>query len=180
LESSARDVFGSSVGRTREEVATTGRYWHQWLRRKDPPLKPAFSTDAWLRRIISEGDHPDQNDSLANPPNPNTIHRDWGTSLQNGGTVGAEMFPAKFTFDVNAVPDCTNDYLIFNTGLVASNTKPSIVAYDQLYSTQGSVGGLCNRNGPALMWSYNTNPAGDTTGKSLTSPVLSQDGTKVA
>src|SRR5713101_9656623 len=49
-----------------KKLQQQARYWHQWLRRKDPPLKPAFSTDAWLRRIISEGDHPDQNDSLAN------------------------------------------------------------------------------------------------------------------
>ena len=56
----------------------------------------------------------------------------------------------------------------------------SIVAFNQLYSTQGSTGGLCNQNGPSIMWFYNTNPSGDATGTTLTSPILSIDGSKVA
>ena len=51
----------------------------------------------------------------------------------------------------------------------------NIVAFNQLYSTQGSVGGLCNQNGPSVYWSYFTG-----TGQALTSVVLSGDGTKVA
>jgi hypothetical protein len=60
------------------------------------------------------------------------------------------------------------------------SAQPSIIAFNQLYSTQGSAGGLCNQNGPSVMWSYNTNPSGDTTGTNVTSPVLSIDGKKVA
>src|ERR1700704_4372071 len=41
----------------------------------------------------------------------------WGASMLAGGTVGAGMFPAKFTFDVNAAPSCANDYVAFNTSL---------------------------------------------------------------
>src|SRR6202163_1793577 len=67
---------------------------------------------------------------------------DWGMSLLAGGTVGVGMVPAKFTFDVTAAPNCANDYVAFNTGLVASATSPSIVAFDNLYTTQGSVGGF--------------------------------------
>jgi len=56
----------------------------------------------------------------------------------------------------------------------------SIVAFNQLYSAQGSTGGLCNQNGPSILWFYNTNPSGDATGTTLTSPILSIDGSKVA
>lgn len=42
---------------------------------------------------------------------------DWGASMLAGGTVGAGMFPAKFTFDVSAAPSCTNDFVAFNTSL---------------------------------------------------------------
>ena len=90
------------------------------------------------------------------------------------------MFPAKFSFDVNAAPSCTADYVAFTTSLVGSSTVPSIVGFDELYSTQGSVGGFCNQNGPSVKWAYNTNPAGDTTGTTLTSAAVSLDGTKVA
>jgi len=106
------------------------------------------------------------------------LHADWGMSLRANGEVGAEMFPAKFTFDVNAAADCANDFVVFDTSLTSAN-GPSILAFNQLYSTQGAVGGLCNQNGPSVMWSYNTNPAGDTTGTNVTSPALSRDGTKV-
>ena len=58
------------------------------------------------------------------------------------------------------------------------NGVPALVAYNQMYSTQGSVGGLCNQNGPSVMWSYQTAAVG--TGSAATSPILSLDGSKVA
>jgi hypothetical protein len=217
---------------------------------------------------------------------------DWGASMLAGGTVGAGMFPAHFTFDVNAPPSCASDFVAFNTSLAgvspttaasrggntfaaagtpagtltirhgatslvltaagnntgnnflvvvntgAGNTvnatslaakiaslggpigvtatpaaatvtitalnkglegnsialastltnfalggaaltgglgTGNIVAFNQLYSTQGSVGGLCNQNGPSVYWSYFTG-----TGTAVTSVVLSGDGSKVA
>src|SRR6266581_4836805 len=51
----------------------------------------------------------------------------------------------------------------------------NIVAFNNLYATQGSVGGLCAQNGPSVYWSYFTG-----TGTAVTSIVLSGDGTKVA
>jgi hypothetical protein len=51
----------------------------------------------------------------------------------------------------------------------------NIVAFNKLYSTQGSAGGLCNQDGPSPYWSYFTG-----TGQALTSVVLSGDGSKVA
>lgn len=218
---------------------------------------------------------------------------DWGMRLLAGGTVGVGMFPAKFTFDVTAVPSCANDYVAFNTSLAgvvpttaATQTIPNtfgiigtpsghititqqaasltltagtsnlgtnfkvvanlltgattnaaslaarinalgstvgvvaassganvtisdsnlgiggnsitvtstltfftvgssplsggvgtgtIIAYNDLYSTQGSANGLCNHDGPTVYWAYTTG-----TGSIVTSVVLSGDGTKVA
>ena len=97
-------------------------------------------------------------------------------SLLAGGTVGVGMDPAKFTFDVTAAPSCTNDYVAFNTSLVASPTSPSIVAFDNLYTTQGSVGGFCSADGPSVKWAYRVTTAGNP----VTSVVLSGDGTQVA
>src|SRR5579872_988010 len=45
---------------------------------------------------------------------------DWGMSLLGGGTVGIGQFPAKFSFDVNAPPDCANDFVVYNTSLTGS------------------------------------------------------------
>ena len=106
-------------------------------------------------------------------------HSDWAVALPPGATVGDGMVPSKFNFDVNTPPDCLKDYVVYNTSLVGSSTVPSIVAFDELYSTQGSAGGFCNQNGPSVKWAYNTNAAGDTTGSVVTSTILSGDGTKV-
>lgn len=106
-------------------------------------------------------------------------HSDWAVALPPGATVGDGMVPSKFNFDINTPPDCLKDYVVYNTSLVGSSSVPSIVAFDELYSTQGSAGGFCNQNGPSVKWAYNTNTAGDTTGRAITSTILSGDGTKV-
>jgi hypothetical protein len=227
------------------------------------------------------------NNGVEIPAPPNALPRvDWGRVLLAGGTVGIGQFPAKFTFDATAAPDCTNDFVAYNTslagvaptvatsgnlnftgqptagqtamftspessltltassslntglffligvdtaatatnlaaaivrngagvgitgtplgstvkasasangaegnlltfvstlsnfnlsGVIAGVGMGNIVAFNQLYSTQGSVAGLCNQDGPSVYWSYFTG-----TGQALTSIVLSLDGTKVA
>lgn len=110
---------------------------------------------------------------------PNAAPRvDWGMSLLSTGTVGTGQFPAKFSFDVNAPPDCTNDFVVFNTGLTNFTGPPAnanIVAFNNLYSTQGTAGGLCDQDGPSVYWSYSTG-----IGSARTSVALSLDGSKVA
>src|SRR4029077_9909661 len=85
------------------------------------------------------------------------------------------------TFDVTATPDCVNDFVAYNNAENFTNTVPgpNIAAFNELYSTQGVAGGLCNQDGPSVYWSYYTSTAfGE--GFTPTSPVLSLDGTKVA
>lgn len=108
-----------------------------------------------------------------------TLHRDWGMSLQAAGSVPNAMYPAKGTFDVNATPDCKNDYAAFTTGHTGSATAPSIIAFDELYSTQGGncLGSATNGTGPQVKWAYYMNTGA---GAVVTSPVLSVDGTKIA
>ncbi len=139
------------------------RFWHQLLRRNASARQQGNAADFAAGR----GGHGNNRKNLEHP--------DWGMSLLAGGTAGAGTYPAKFTFDINATPDCANDYVAFTTSLAGSTSQPSIIAFDELYSTQGSTGGLCSQNGPSVKWAYNTGP-----GKILTSPALSADGTKVA
>jgi hypothetical protein len=109
------------------------------------------------------------------------FHRDWSIPL--GGSTAQFMAPAKFGFDVNAVPDCTNDYIVYPVNVVGTPTQPNIVGFNNLY--RGPSTGFCNI--PAgggddgiratTRWSYNVHAAG---GVVATSPALSLDGTKVA
>jgi hypothetical protein len=106
---------------------------------------------------------------------------DWSMSLLANGGNGIGQFPAKFTFDINApvsAANCTSDFVAYNTGVAGAPGVAKIVAYNSLYATQGSAGGLCNTDGPSVYWAYDTDTTGSS--QSLTSPVLSIDGSKIA
>lgn len=103
------------------------------------------------------------------------------TATSNGSTVTVTATTAGSAGNSITLTGVLNNFSWSGGTLSGGNDgQPTIIAFNELYSTQGSVGGLCNQNGPSVMWSYNTNPAGDTTGTDVTSPVLSLDGTKVA
>jgi len=113
-------------------------------------------------------------DPLPIPVNKSGSHRDWSVSL--AGRIVAHMFPAKFSFDPAAPPDCTNDYVVF--GLAAAGTTgghPNLVGFNNLYV---GTGGYCGTGPkPAVLFAYNiTTVAG---GRISTSPILSLDGRKI-
>src|SRR5258708_3727241 len=56
------------------------------------------------------------------------FHRDWNISL-GGGTTAPSMYPAKYSFDVNATPDCANDFIVYPVNVLGSGTQPNIVAF---------------------------------------------------
>ena len=102
----------------------------------------------------------------------------WGASLSSSSaaTVGAGMYPAKFTFNSNALA-CSNatqpDYAVFNTSLAgAAGGQATIAAYDNLYATTCASYGTV----PTAYWAYNTG----TGATAVTSPVISLDGSQVA
>jgi hypothetical protein len=114
------------------------RFNHQWLRRNaralQPKGQPPQSGSPANRDAIDQPSggrvRNDIGDRPIGPFRPNrrrgpatdvqTIHADWGMSMQANGTTGIEMFPAKFSFDVSAAPDCVNDFVVFNTSLPGS------------------------------------------------------------
>jgi len=99
---------------------------------------------------------------------------DWSVSLGGAGSVLAPgVYPAKYSFNVNAAPDCTNDYVVFALNVAGSASQATIVAYNNLYTEPGGTG-YCAGTGPTVKWAYNTG------GAINTSPVLSLDGSKVA
>ncbi len=109
------------------------------------------------------------------------LHRDWNVSgLQ--GKVSPFNFPAKFSFDVDAPPDCTNDYVVFGLSTASTGTQANLVAFNNLYSNTVIGGGFCDPLpgpglGPNVLFAYDTTTV--TGGKIVTSPILSLDGTKI-
>jgi len=150
-------------------MAQDPRYWQQFVRQKmvrvlsiedgvpnaDP--RPAFATGADAPASSSDGL--------------------WSQNMGAGATVGAGNYPIKYSFSTTTAT-CSNaanpDFVIFNTGLQSSTTKPSIIAYDNLYSGCSSIGTV-----PTVYWAYNTT-AQTVPGTIKTSPIISLDGSQVA
>jgi hypothetical protein len=142
------------------------RVLHQVMQRWQPPNLGVF-----------QGSHP-----LPTAASNSGAHRDW--SVSPGGRLSPFRYAAKFSFDPNAPPDCINDYVVF--GLASSGVtggRANLVAYNNLYSDPVNGGGLCDPPigpglGPQVRFAYNITTAA-TTGKIVTSPILSEDGTKI-
>jgi len=111
------------------------------------------------------------------------LHRDWNINL--AGRLIPDTFPAKFSFDPNAPPDCAKDYVVF--GLAKPETvgaTANLVAFNNLYSDPVNGGGFCDPPlpalglGPQVLFAYDITTV--TGGRIVTSPVLSEDGTQIA
>ncbi len=115
------------------------------------------------------------------PPKKSGLHRDWNMSL-SAARLGPHVFPAKFSFDPNAPPDCTGDYVVFGLdvaetpGASGMGVQANLVGFNNLYSGTDPTG-TCG-TAPSVMFAYNVTTV--TGGRIVTSPVLSLDGTQIA
>jgi len=82
---------------------------------------------------LLHGNAPEDSGILRRLPTPRSRRRsrgpmkkDWAISLGAGG-VAQGMSPAKFSFDVNATPSCTADFVVFPINASTGNTRPNVV-----------------------------------------------------
>ncbi len=90
-----------------------------------------------------------------NPPPPGTPQGDWNLSLGPTGSsrVAPNMFPAKYNFDINQAPSCTQDFVVFAenaTGATAVNASQT-----GTFSLSNGTGGV-TVNGTVLTASAGT------------------------
>lgn len=157
-----------------DAVAADPRAWHSWLDHARYNFQPALEINT----------EPDAD--FARPRHKKPLHRDWQMNL-GGSSVGPRTFPAKFSFNINAPPDCTNDYVVFGTtdpvltGHVGGS--PSIVAFNNLYTGPGPTGicptPIAPASQPSVLFSYNTGTVSSGVSVANLSPVLSLDGKKI-
>ena len=110
-------------------------------------------------------------------PTPRQKKGDWAVSL--GPTAGMALgeSPAVYTANYSS-PSCAADFVVYtinaapNTG--AGTGQANLVALNNLY-TNGAGTGFCTGTGPSFLFSYAIG-----SGASPLSPVLSEDGTRVA
>jgi hypothetical protein len=137
-----------------------------------------------LYQAMQRWQAPNSNVPYGADPHPASVNdsgqRDW--SLPLGSRVIYHMYPAKFSFDPAAAPDCLNDYVVF--GMVATGTpgasggQANLVALNNLYVNSTGTGYCKGITAPTVLFAYNITTF--TGGKISTSPVLSEDGTKIA
>lgn len=139
--------------------------YRQQLARQSPSRLPAAQTGAALvpellldTNILHGGEN-------------HRLNRDWSQDIGSGSSVGANNYPAKFSFNTTQA-NCGNapqpDFAVYTTSTFGSG-QASIAAYDNLYSGCSGVGPV-----PTVYWAYSTGA------KILTSPVFSRDGTQLA
>jgi len=124
-----------------------------------------------------------------------SFRTDWSISL-GSGAIAPAMYPAKYSFDITAIPDCANDFVVFPVDVSGSTNQPNIVGFNNLYSGSTPSTGICNSRtvqvgttdnvtSATVLWSYylnsdiQTNPSSPVN-FARTSPALSLDGTRVA
>ncbi len=121
-------------------------------------------------------DRGDRGPVLRPRPRSRDLKIDWSVPLGTG-IVAPYMFPAKYSFDINETPDCTNDYVVFGLNVAGTTGgQANLIGLRNLYSGTNPAG-LCPGAAATFYWAYNGSTAG---GSVLTSPVVSLDGTKVA
>lgn len=160
-------------------ISNDPRYIFQQLKRRLPAQGPAADAVARIEEeararaaaqteeIATEAASAGMAHRKAPKP---TINKDWSMVMGSGATVGAGMYPAKFSF--NGTPNCGSasspDFVVYNTSAAGSSTQASIVAYDNLYAT------TCTGQVPSVYWAFNTG------GTVMTSVVLSSSGSQLA
>jgi hypothetical protein len=116
-------------------------------------------------------------DPLPTAANNSSPQRDWSVSPL-GGHLMIDAFPAKFSFDAGAPPDCTNDYVVFGLQSVGvPGAAANLVAFNNLYINSAGTGFCSGKTAPTVMFAYNTTTV--TGGRIATSPILSLDGKKI-
>ena len=113
--SSNRVIFTGDY--TPEQMVNTWnepRAYAQWLLHGNAPAESGL-----LRRRLRTWE--------AERRRPNHgMRRDWAVSLGTGG-VAQGMWPAKYSFDVNATPSCTADFVVFPVNASTGNTRANVV-----------------------------------------------------
>jgi hypothetical protein len=134
------------------KIVNEPRYLMQQLK-KDLPVQGPAAQDVNIRnaqRAWSRGSRwtpyvpPEQKSTSS------AIKKDWSMSLAGSGTgtVGADQYPAKFSFATDTGDASCNDFVVYNTGLAGSATQPTIIAYTNLYPNCGTS--------PTILFQYNT------------------------
>lgn len=75
------------------------------------------------------------------PPAGPDIHQDWSNVLGGAAGVGkANVFPAKFNFDINAAPKCANDFVVYTTSSAGATSSGAFASRTGTFTANPTAG----------------------------------------
>src|SRR5437870_2435810 len=95
------------------------RYWKQWFGRN-----LAGSRNATVANPAAGNGGNGGGKKNPPPPPPGTPQGDWNYSLggSSSSRVATNMFPAKYNFDINQAPSCTEDFVVFAESVTGNHS----------------------------------------------------------
>lgn len=133
-EAMARGAYGEWIGKTADP-----RYLSQLLRKVD---QQAAAAEAATKAL------PDTKKKKA----PATIDRDWSHVMGGASGVGfAGTFPAKYGFDINAAPDCQNDYVVYTTASAGATGSGNFASNSGTFTTTNGTGTVTITSGSTTL-----------------------------
>jgi hypothetical protein len=162
---------------TEEDAIKNGRH-EQWLRIVNNPryqMQQLRRSAAWANRLGTPSpDLPGSRERRWNPPlfgrrRESSLNRDWTVQIASAGSGSAfGAYPAEYGVNYS-IASCS-DFVAFPVDIAGSGTQANLVGFNNLYSGTCSTGTV-----PTVAFAYYVG-----TGSVQTSPILSEDGTKVA
>ncbi len=115
-------IFSDSADQRRGQAEQLEpRYWYQRLNRDREAQLSSLSYHSTVSQ--HPGRAPNKKEGHKNPPS--SLKGDWSVNLGWGASVGPGNYPAEFSFDIDAPPSCTNDFVVFNTSLPGTSSPIS-------------------------------------------------------
>ena len=170
---SLENAINNGTSERWERIVSSPRYRMQWMKRNVvQPAPAAAHLNDFFGSQGDDGNRPSSEHGRKKSGKDNqTLEGLWTIALGASGSGPAiDMYPAKYTFAPIGTPNCTSDFVVFPVSIAgAANSEANIIGVNNLYV------GTCTGTVPNYLFSYFIG-----TGRVTTSPVLSEDGTKVA
>jgi hypothetical protein len=114
-----------------------------------------------------------------------TASGDYPISIVSNGSVvfnvaanpdpgGGQTYPAKFVFNVNQAPSCSNDFVVIGLPVAPASNQANILGLNNLYTNTAGTG-FCSGTAPTVMFAYASG-----SGQIPASVEISQSGQQVA
>ncbi len=138
-------------------VSQDPRYQQQWLRRNMHPApptdgeEPGVATEPRATAIDGLDGNPNAHfgppsGGFGSKPGNGGMKKDWSTSLGPNATVGADSYPAKFSFD-STTASCANDFVVYGTSVNGTAAGAAATA-------QGTFSGAGPNDGETATLTY--------------------------